>query len=694
MKSREKTRSPLPRRLRRFAQNNAGHLRNRSGLRKGPSLGRALLVFCLAQGAAAIAEATSFPADWQHEQSFTVSSPGLIKLSLPAETLDAARPGLEDLRLYTDAGTEAPYLIERPRPANKIVQSAKTFQVSLFPSATVITLQNGLTQAIDGLTLDTPAREFIKSARVESSADGNRWQFLAEGAPVYRQPGGIQQLFVSVPPAVCPWLRVTVDDQRSNPIPFTGARIEAASAESAPDLPVPVTIAERHENPGETRLTLHLGAAHQTLTEVELVTDESLFSRQVQLLTQQVSEDAIVEQPLAGGVIYRIAIEGRPAVSNLALRAEIQAPSRELVLLIRNQDSPPLPIASVQARRRPVHLVFLAHEAGFYHLLTGNRRSGAPHYDLAALGGDLKSVPLTSVRVSDLADNPAYRAEEVLPGLEDHSAQLDVAAWRFRKPVLLQQSGPQQLELDPDALSKAQPGFQDVRLMTEGRQVPYVLERTSIHRELVPNVVITNDAKDRTISRWILTVPQPNMPFTRLTCFAHTPLFQRDMVLYEEVSDDRGGTERRTLGQASWVQTPGLTNKPMTLVLDNPPQSDRLILETRNGDNPSILLAEFQFFYPVTRILFKGRTNGNLFLYFGNPEVPAPHYDLSLVAAELVDADKATAVVGNLEILKKAPWTPGQVGNTGVIFWAVLGVVVVALLIIIARLLPKPTEGK
>jgi len=46
---------------------------------------------------------------------------------LPVETLDAARPALEDLRLYDDAGNEVPYLIERPVPVTKIVQNVKSF---------------------------------------------------------------------------------------------------------------------------------------------------------------------------------------------------------------------------------------------------------------------------------------------------------------------------------------------------------------------------------------------------------------------------------------------------------------------------------------------------------------------------------------------------------------------------------------
>src|SRR5258708_34380344 len=44
----------------------------------------------------------NLPSDWQYAQQFNVPAAGLVKLSLPSATLNAARPGLEDLRLYDD----------------------------------------------------------------------------------------------------------------------------------------------------------------------------------------------------------------------------------------------------------------------------------------------------------------------------------------------------------------------------------------------------------------------------------------------------------------------------------------------------------------------------------------------------------------------------------------------------------------
>ena len=598
---------------------------------------------------------------------------------------------LEDLRLYDDAGNEVPYLVERPVPVVKVVQNVKSFHVSLTPSNTVIILETGLTQLLDDVTLETPAGSFLKPVRVEGSTDFKRWQTLEQGQPIFRQPDGVNRLHVSFSAGTWPWLRLTVDDQRTPPIPFTGAHIRVAVTESAPTAWLPVTIAERNENPGETRLALNLGAANLSLTAIQIETAEPLFSRQVTFAVPQISEDSIREQTIGQGAIYRIAIEGQPAAESLLMPLESLVRSRELLLFIHNQDSPPLPITTVRVERRPVYLVFLARQAGVYHLLTGNAQCAAPRYDLAALDMNLKSMAVAPIKLPPPANNPAYRPPEVLPGIEATGAALDVTAWKFRQPVKISRDGAQQLEFDLAVLAHAQPGFADLRLLRGSNQVPYILERTSISRSLAPAVTVTNDAKDPKLSRWVLKLPQSRLPVTRLRCDARTALFQRDVTLYEEVTDERGEKYRHTLGSAAWIQKPDRKSREFFLTLDGPPQSDTLFLETHNGDNPPIALEKFQLFYPATRILFKAGSDDELFLFYGNPRADAPRYDLSLVAGQLLSADRTTALPGTEQQLRKSSWReeheiPGQ---GGVVFWGILALVVVVLLVIISRLLPK-----
>lgn len=627
--------------------------------------------------------------DWQHRQEIRIPAAGLIKLDLPPETLDAAGPGLDDLRILDPSGTEVPYVIERTGPTDRVVQKVKSLQVTLGAASTILTLETGLSQALDGVTLTTPAAAFIKAVQIEGSSDGKSWRTLARGVPIFRQPSGVSRLHVPVPPGAWPFLRLTVDDQRSPPVPFTGAQVHAAAPRLVPSEPLEVKITDRAESPGETRITLRAGAARLHLAALEIETPEPLFTRRVTLAARHLEEDTIREKALAEGVIFRIAVPGRPASSQLTVPLDLVTPSRELLLLIRNDDSPPLRIAAIRARRWPVFLIFMAHHTGPYAILTGNRNAPAPRYDLASLGVDFTSARRSALQPSPLAPNPDFLPAEVLPDIPATGPALDTSAWAYRKRTHQIGSGVQQLELDVEVLSHALPTFADLRLMSDGRQLPYILEHTSISRPLVPHVTAADDPRTPKVSRWALKLPHRNLPVGRLVCTTRTSLFRRELILYEEATDERGNKQHRQLGRASWVQTPTRTSRELVLAIASTPTTDTLFLETNNEDNPPIELENFQLFYPVWRVHFKAAPD--TYLYYGNRRAAPPRYDLGLVATQVLTADRAVASLGAEEQLTKAglpEWVP-LTGMGSILFWVMLAIVVVVLLAIISRLLPK-----
>jgi hypothetical protein len=166
------------------------------------------------------------------------------------------------------------------------------------------------------------------------------------------------------------------------------------------------------------------------------------------------------------------------------------------------------------------------------------------------------------------------------------------------------------------------------------------------------------------------------------------------MTLGELASDERGSEYWHTLATRSselkWKQTPDQKNQKFSLDIDDRPETASLLLKTENGDNPPIELENFQVWYPVTRLLFVAKPGDVLYLYYGNPTASPPQYDLSLVAKELAAANKGLASYGAEEQLNKT-FAPGNrvTGKGGAVFWGILGLVVVVLLVIISRLLPK-----
>ncbi|MBI3875499.1 MAG: DUF3999 family protein [Verrucomicrobia bacterium] len=574
-------------------------------------------------------------------------------------------------------------------------QPVRNFNATLNNGSSVLTFEAVVAQPLAGITLRTPAQDFLKAVQVEASNDNASWQTLLRGQPVFRQPGGAEQLFIPLPRSQWRLFRVTVDDQRSRPVPWTGAQLHPAEPAPVPTEPFDVTIAERTESPGQTRLVLRTAAANVTLAGLTLIAVDPIFTRRVTLAYPQLSENEVREAPLATATLFRLAAEGAREASNLTFAADVTLPAREVILTIQNDDNPPLNITAVKAGRRPVYAIFFTQQGGSFTLLTGNAQCAAPRYDLAAQGASLRNAPLVAVTPSPLALNATFRAPEALANVAIFGSALDIAPWKFRKTMKLAGAGIQQLELDLEVLSHASRSFADLRVMNGDKQIPYLIERTPIQRSVKPSATQANDPKRPQTSRWSLRLPHKALPFTRLTCATEAPFFQRSGTLYEEVTDDRGSLYKVTLGSAAWTRT--LEQKPAALALQftQPPQSDTLFLEIENGDNPPLPLKDFECWYSATRVLFKSAAEPSPMLYYGNRDATTPRYDLDLVARQILSADKLKVSPGSEEMLKKAAFGERlQTSGTGNwLFWGALGLVVAGLFTVMAKMLPKTPDA-
>lgn len=637
--------------------------------------------------------AAELPAAWKNSQPVTLAQPGLIRFSVPLDTLDAARSGLEDLRIQDATGREVPFDLDRPVQRAVLSAAPRKFLSRIETNTTVAFVETGLAEPVVGVTLQTPARDFLKPVRVEGSSDGVRWATIAEGLPVFALANGAMQLRVNFPAGVWPHLRVTLDDRCAAPIPVTGVTLHPESAEAAPAEPLGVEITERAETDKESRLTLLLSGANVTLAGLRLVTTDALFSRRVTLAQRTLSEGEVRETPLATAFLYRLALEGRPAVSNVTFAVDVPVQSRELLLTIHNDDNPPLNLATVEAKRRPVFAVLLNDRPGSLQLLSGNAQCAVPKYDLAALRRDLRTVPLVTAQAGAITANPKFTAPDPLAMLAAGTTPLDVNPWRFRKAVRLVGPGIQQLELDLETLARCAASFADLRVVTAGQQVPFILERTPIQRSFPVAANKSGNPKQPKTSRWSLALPNKSLPLTRLTCETSAPLFHREVTIAEERADPRGEKHRFVLGRATWQRTPEQKPGKLVVSLDHFPVTDRLWLEVENGDNPPLELTAFTAWHTTARLLFRAAEGSAPALYYGNAQAAFPRYDLDLVARQIFSAPKIQAKLGPEEPLKGTPLGESLAGTKGnALFWGVLALVVAGLLFVLARMLPKPPE--
>ena len=629
------------------------------------------------------------PNQWQYRQSVDAPAAGLVQVNLPLETSNIARPDLSDLRIIDSNEKEIPFLIDRstPRPESSI--PVTDFRAEIVPEETRLLIRTDNNSIITGVVLDSPASaNFIKAARVEGSKDQKDWRVLTLGAPLFRMGNGAANFRVAFPEGRWQFLRVVLDDSRTPPIPWTSARLIVAGS-SAPTEPVSVTITSRDENPGMTRLGIDLGAANLRMASIRIDTSDPVFTRSVTVAAPELSAQNLQEEILSSAVLYRVNLNGKVA-AHLDLPIDKQIFGRELVLLIDNGDSPPLLISEVRADRRITHLIFFAARPGAYSLLSGNSQCESPRYDLSHLGDQLRDAATIQGQVSLPAQNPGYNPAANLPQDFAAGAKIDVTAWKFRKPIQVAQSGAQQVELDPDILARSAPDFRDLRLVSENTQVPYLIENTSIERIVPFNARSANDPRRPSLSRWQLKLPQP-LPFRRVSCASTSALFERTFRFWEELIDERGDQYPSELAQTTWRRVPNQPGRQLAVSFAAPPKTDTILMETDNGDNPPIELQDFRGYYPVTRIIFVASKSQSIELFYGNEEATAPRYDAKLIAAQLLRSERTSAALGPQEILKSERMAETLTGSTRYVFWGVLGIVVIALLALISRLLPKTT---
>jgi hypothetical protein len=565
---------------------------------------------------------------------------------------------------------------------------------------TQLLIETGTAELLEAIDLETSVPFFLKAAHVEVSTDGQEWQSLGSAVPVFRQFGA-EQLRLALDRREAAFVRVTLDDFHSRMIEFTGAKLQPAPTRAAPPplIPLGAQITRRDEFAGETVLTLTLDGRHVLLGSLTFDATDPLFMRRVTVAIREVEGAVSAERIIGGGTIYRLALDGAPARAQLEVPLDFSPPTRELLVHIHNGDSPPLKLDAVRAGQHPVNLLFLAPAAGSFTLLTGNPQAAAPRYDLAAFAGEMRGAGATPVIPGDLEAMPDYHPRESLgtsplPDVPLEGAPLDATGWSHRKIVHLAHAGVQELELDLEALAIARPDFADLRLLRNGNQIPYVLEQPALARALALTPESTPDAKRPAVSVWRLTLPQPGLPLRRLGLSSATPLFQRQVRIYEKLTDADGRVIENTLASGGWSRTPE-PGVPETrdFALSDRLRTNTLWIETDNGDNPAIALGAVRAVHPVVRLIFKTTETEGFTLAFGNPLVGAPRYDLSLVAVKLLTSSRNVAqlAAGGATVAAK----PAFAGiDGGYLFWGALALVVIVLLVVVAKLLPKPPAPK
>ena len=308
------------------------------------------------------------------------------------------------------------------------------------------------------------------------------------------------------------------------------------------------------------------------------------------------------------------------------------------------------------------------------------------------------AVLLLSVLAGASADNSSsgtHPGQTRTEGQESGPA-IDVSRFRYARPLPAGEAGPVVLSLDTAALAhSAGPAwrFRDVRIADQfGRQVPYLIERLAqplVVSLPVPERLPDEQAKSSrppAATRYRLQLPFSGLPPATLALRTSTESFERTVTVgIDTVPPDRRRLPRfEVLSRCEWSHaTPGAEPPPCELQLPTLPVANAIIA-VDDGDNAPLPIMAAELRLPAYQLRYV-RPADVLTLYYGQPDLAEPRYDLMLLSAALHDGNAPVIAPGEERRLEAA-LADSPMGMPAWLFYSILGMSVLIILVLIVRL--------
>ena len=610
-----------------------------------------------------------------------------------------ARGGLRDLRFYDSQGREVPYLlVEPPLPEPEWQRAALVLPVPVTKKESGFEADLGAAATVDRVRVEGLKAPLLKRLALDGSGDRQHWTRLAPEATLFDLPDSdLRQLELPFPPGTYRYLRVTWDDASSARVPLpraVAARIVRADAPARRAVSAPVTFDRRASEPGTSRFRLRLEAPSLPVVALRLTVDAAHLLRRARVTEARLAGNGAVPVRLGEATLKRAV---RDAISASELRIPIEPPTTsQLELEVDDGDNPPLELSGVEAELAELPWIYIeADEPRSIVARWGDAHLDAPRYDLesARQKAEQSAPPAAGWGSVAPAQAVAFEAPSALP---ETGPAIDTTAFRYARELKEGSAGLVAVPLDAAVLAhssgRLRSDFADLRVVdAAGRQLPYLLERRPEPLVVALPALAAAEAAARFgpgTSVYRLQLPYAELPPSRLVLRTTARVFDRRVeVLVErpDPRDRRKGPATDTVASATWQHAEPDTPAPaLCLGLPTLPASEVLIA-VREGDNaplpldrPELLLPSFQvrFFRPVT---------GALRVLYGQERLPAPRYDLALLAPTVLASPAVeTALAAEQETRPAAAAVLGPKA-----FWAILLAAAVVLLLLIARLVVR-----
>jgi len=330
-----------------------------------------------------------------------------VRLPLPHQVIAATKPGFADLRLFDDQGLETPYVVY---PQSAPPSYTFAFEVLSYSQGeegdTIVLLRPQEAGPFWELTVQTTARDFHKTVRLQASHDHTTWVEVTTDALFdFSSHLDIRKTTLAFTETDAPYLRLLLKDVVPPPADATALQLRYGGLDFAVRggslKPFRIDrISGRGGNPPgtaqvydtmtfdqpETRTDaqgntlVRLGRVNLPVAQLTLTVDNPYYYRRVELWAADTDRDDAYHQ-VASGAVYKL-----PGVvtADTALRmTPPQAPYLRVKIL--NGDNPTLRLQQVEVAWVRRHLYFIPAAGRRYTLYFGGEQQRAPEYELRRL---------------------------------------------------------------------------------------------------------------------------------------------------------------------------------------------------------------------------------------------------------------------------------------------------------------------
>jgi Protein of unknown function (DUF3999) len=617
-----------------------------------------------------------------------------------------ARDGLADLRLFDSQGRAVPHLLIYPPSREPSWVAGTLLPIAATKKSSGFELDLGRPESTDAVRLDGIPAPFLKRLALEGSGDRAHWTMVISEGTLFDLPDEqLRETTLVFRRGSYRYLRVTFDDTNSGRVAPPRAVFARRTAGPAPPPPPAASLAfeRRPSEPGRSRYRIRLPAPHLPIVALDLDVSGGHVFRPVVVNESRLAGEEAVPSELGRATLRRVLRDGAAAQ---ALRVPLTPPAEaELELVVEDGNNPPLELKGVSASFADLPWIYFEAPEPAIVARYGDPAAAPPRFDLEAMRESIDVAALrqaTWQRPRVLVESDAAASAAAFPA---GGAAIDTAKFRFTRDIADPSGGLVALPLDAAVLSRSRgPSvrFADVRIVDRtNRQIPYLVERRDEPLSIdVPiaaagdeHAVAMGTAAGVNRSIYVIRLPYPNLPARTLTLETSARVFERrvQMGVLRPPDRRRRDTWFDVIAASTWRHADPQTAAAALTMQMRAVDATELRLAIDEGDNAALPIIAARLLLPSYRLRFFHGDKTELRLVYGRDDLPPPRYDLSLLAPQVMGA-AAREIAAAPERGGTGSSPPAFISPR--VFWAFLGTVVVALLVLIVRLVRTTTDDR